>query len=481
MNPSYTPIEADSDIDQNYALKHGTSARRKASRTPRFVFDSSAQSSSVPQFAATPRFVFTQRTSRDEIDISDEGSSPTIQARQRTRAEPKLSKIKPKEVIEDSDEEDDAGIFTGNCPKNEYTGVNGPDGDDDDDDQEMLLSASPSQRQSKRRRLSISSADEEEEKGKSIITKALDHIISSPPSTSSPAQTSDTLASPTFRRVPSTPFQPPAASSATQHSASQKPPRFIFHSSMPGPQSPWPPDTRTEPRSPTTTESLRKPRFALPHTPPRPDELNISALLTSPIPFPRFKQRGRAKPPRAQNLVLGGMASEVRSWILELCTKTQVSVVHSQAAPAKSIQDGQQQETSHHPSDSKYQVLARIDAVQFSSSISHRGYSQQDQARPGRPAPFALLAASEVRPPAASQSNILLFGSPGYSALPRSKKPQRGDWAGIRRGLVWEMEIQPWETKRPPDSDTGTVKDVMMQKWLVGVEWDVLKRGEREM
>ncbi|KMP05732.1 hypothetical protein CIRG_05413 [Coccidioides immitis RMSCC 2394] len=491
MSSKYTPSRENVNSNKQYTSRAESNERPNATaRTPKFIFSSSAQSGFAAQFAATPRFVFSQRQNRksgDGIDVSDKGSSPAARARKTIQDTPRNTEIKMKEVIEDSEGEEEGDLLQGivetsrsGRPENEPGKTVA-----DDDDEEMLLSFSLSQHQAKRRRLSISSADDLEVRP--VSARELDQISStsseSPPSSpqAGPASPSagnvDNLLSPTVHPMPSTPFQPTGAASVPHHSSSRGPPRFMF--STPISSTPRQPSGSNNATTAQTSTQRQKPRFVLPQTPSRRREPDISALLTSPIPFPYAKRHARSK---SRTFIPGGMASEVRNWILDLGTRKQVS---QSQAPPQTTQTQADQGEREQPFD-KYQLIVQVGEIRTSAPTDVRRQGGQRQGRLGHPAPFTLISPSKVQPPTASQNNILLFGSPVSTVLPPMQKLQKGDWVGIRRGLVWDMEIEPFHTgdasnnnANPEESDT--ISSIITRRtnvWLVSIEWDIIRKPE---
>ncbi|KAI1933328.1 hypothetical protein LOZ66_006520 [Ophidiomyces ophidiicola] len=400
-----------------------------APSTPRFVFGSSGP---APQFAAAPRFVFQMR--RDGAD----------------------------EEIEESE----GNAFLGNSyGLNSDFDVNNMFWDGEDvDNHGLLLTSSPSRHRSKRRRVSISSegvVDETTSKGE------FDRISPSPSpprdlsmhimATPRLAENTNDLASPTLRRMTPTPNPPAISGSTPQISASQKP-RFLFNS-----------NSQSQPTAGPTATQLQRPLFKIPRTPSRPSALSDMSLLTSPIAFPYAKRRSKAG---THNFLSGGIASEVRGWLLELGARKQVFQDLRPSSSSKSTQ------SLIDRGKIDYHLVGEVNQVGVSNALFTR---KSQTSKPGYPSLFTAVILSPESlhglslPPPPQQ--LLLFGVPTLGSGPIKK----GVFIGIQPGLVWEMNMEPHLSQNltnpsptPTQGDSGTEQGAMSRKWLVSVEWDIL-------
>jgi hypothetical protein len=79
---------------------------------------------------------------------------------------------------------------------------------------------------------------------------------------------------------------------------------------------------------------------------------------------------------------------------------------------------------------------------------------------------------------------VLLFSAPGSSPsalFEQSAGPQpvlqKGNWIGVRKGAVWDIDLSRMGAEthdhRHSSQSTG-----LLEKWIVGAEWDILPAGD---
>ena len=245
-------------------------------------------------------------------------------------------------------------------------------------------------------------------------------------------------------------------------------PRFVLSAKKPASsQTPSRAETPFATRS-TLPPERRKPAFVLPRAlSPDPAAEDI------PTPFSpssrTLHRRGRARA-GVPGYTPGGMAAEVRRWILEMGSKRE------NLDPARSS------ETSN--TLSKYLVTARVVNVSL-GTLSSSG-------------PVALIQAESIRPSQEEEEeeeeeehkglNIVAMGLPRsrpnsrlashtgeFQALP----VQAGDLVGIHRGLAWDLELHDFQALSATQGlslESNELSDTR-QRWLVAMEWDIMSEG----
>lgn len=241
-------------------------------------------------------------------------------------------------------------------------------------------------------------------------------------------------------------------------------PRFILSKKQPNTQTPFKADTPAASQAASPPER-RKPAFVLPRSPSP-----TAAGEDIPAPFSpssrTLHRRGRRW--GVPGYAPGGMAAEVRSWILEVGSKREHIV------PSR-IEAGDKRTTDDL---SRYLIAARvIHARQTVSSSS---------------GPLAFLQAEPVSDSTNEGSDdrllyLMVMGTPrskpdsvevsgrigGATAVPI----RPGDLVGIHRGLAWEVELGEFQG---PNADDGLQTfrsghyetEKRKQRWLVAMEWD---------
>ncbi|KAL1958536.1 hypothetical protein VTO42DRAFT_4400 [Malbranchea cinnamomea] len=446
---------------------------RPAPRTPRFIFGppNPSSSASAPRFTAGPRFVFRveknqNEVSGDEIDVDDADSRPTQSLLESLCTQ---GKQRPNASLKDEipDSEDDEGVSQdetcaspseGNLDRGEMA-VH----DSLEVEYDLFFPPSPTQPENKRPRLSVTPC--QVHRGRYASGNDIDSITGSSQPESSPllvdhddsSTVDDSVASPPARRLPSAPL--PAVHTQFNPPSSLRPPRVATDdASIPNPRASSP---------------QRKPRFILPLSPSRQEEGNrASASCTGPQFSPTLKRSsrsGRSHPAADLEYIPGGMASEVRNWILELNARKQVSQYPSTQSSRSPVQLRE-----------KYLLIAEIGEVNV--TYQKRDSRNTQHTVLGHAASATLIIPSKQHPERPERCcKILLFGTP--LSWPAAQSGRRdgpgtflsvGNWVGIRRGMTWGMEISESTGPGVEIAARRGVEAVNSEKWLVGVEWDIL-------
>ncbi|EER37807.1 hypothetical protein HCDG_08066 [Histoplasma capsulatum H143] len=340
------------------------------SRTPRFIFGSTAPSSAASQFAATPRFHFTERgghVSDVETDIGDAvpPSSALADVGMQTGDSPCMYS-REDEIQDSNSDEEEILVYddSSSSPLGGYTETQNDEGGFDVDAEiDSIFPPTPEGRKAKRRRVS------------------------------SPA-----LDNPNADTISSCPSHPSASPSSPQpHSPV---------SSIASPNTPFLVDIRRQASSDVYTSGH-----------PAPVTLIISTSISN------------ASTASASGTVSTSAHRTVPSAI-------------RQEPPSRKI-------------------LVFGDPISTPSRTQNRSIS-------GTPGQHPHRSASSFQP---------------------THTLSKGDRIGIRRGLVWEMEIEAFGSNRPTREgregvdcfvhaagSTGETRgqDVRVEKWVVGVEWDIL-------
>lgn len=393
-----------------------------------------------PQFANSPRFLLSQTAEDNDLDIVDDDEPSSAAPKPFTPAHtPQIKNIprRQRDVIEDSDDELH-GDDTHSPVHPQITTIPQQTRDiiEDTDDGELLPRDGVAQ-------------------GNDTTELADDAIHSTPP---------DELFTPKLQVIEEdAPFQSTQdgtkrqrlstgdeQSSAQRHTAElsvYKRPTIPIHST-PGPSSATP--FRTKPRfmlsakQPSSVQPVFRAETPAPHATPQPERRKLTFVLPRspsplavdeniPAPFSpssRTLRRRRRCRSGAPVYTPGGMAAEVRSWILEMGSK------HEPMATSR---------VSSKPRDdpSRYHLSARV--------ISAR----QDVRASG--------AVSFIRAEAESAGekkvvNMMAMGQSGRQLQPRNL-------VGIHPGLTWTVDLGLSAPLGNDGSDRG---------WLVAMEWDLL-------
>ncbi|PIG89247.1 hypothetical protein AARAC_010394 [Aspergillus arachidicola] len=461
-----------------------TPFRVPSSRRP----NSSSRPSAGSQFASTPRFILSQQTPSSNArvnskdDLIDDDGSPQSTLIANTQAAKRHQDIRPtqrqKEIIEDSDDELE---YNESRPShNDITGSpdsdSSPQGDAGELEAEFESLFGPTTTRTKRRRASL-----DPETPFTQRRKHDDDIIQTS-STEVPSPTKDR----TQRQIqtpnqayPDIPQQatttPQPSTLATIRPSVRNNPRFMLSASQAFPSGQPQSSARPPPFAtpvPTSPPPKRKPTFVLPRSPsPSQAAEDLSAIPTPFSPSSHtLRRRGRARS-SAPSYLPGGMAAEVRSWILEMSTKREY------------MQMNHQNRTGAGLDLQRYFIVVRIADVRQSALDSSGPLAFI------RGEPVTSLDDEEDAPghrEGREMKNILLLGTPrSQSAGVSSQHPDAsrvpelvgGNVVGVHRGLVWELDLEDrlagYGTHSDPDSD-GHGQAGTTTKWLVCMEWDLI-------
>ncbi|KAJ5668222.1 uncharacterized protein N7477_006792 [Penicillium maclennaniae] len=440
----------------------------------------STRRSAGPQFANSPRFLLSQSTPQrnKDLDIEDDDDlNLTVPVGTRTPA-PSRNAIPPRwqrDVIEDSD----GGEPFGDIEPKDAEGTTLADDVIDSSLPEQAASPAdlstdfeavfaPVPDSHKRRRLSgghHSLEDKLDQETKTLSTspvpqKATPDPLKTPASRVAPRPVgldNDIQATPGVLARPTGPVPSTPRNTTTPYRSK---PRFVLSNKKPlSSQTPFRAETPFA-TQPTPPPERRKPAFVLPRE-PSPD----AAVENIPAPFSpssrtlRRRGRGRAGVPV---YTPGGMAAEVRSWILEMGSK------HEGIAQSK------HSETKN--ASSKYLVTARVVHVS-PGTLSSSGPLTLIRAE--------IIEASEETEQERKFLNIMAMGSPrsqlctsdgSHTGHFHISSVQEGDLVGIYRGLTWEMELhdgQALGATKDLALDGDSLNDIN-QRWLVVMKWDLL-------
>ncbi|KAL1984684.1 hypothetical protein VTN96DRAFT_8810 [Rasamsonia emersonii] len=493
-----------------------------ARRGPGLAFHTPVRPNSRSQFATTPKFIFSQNNTDkgndiDDIDGSDQDELSPFLAKPRASSAHRRAAPGPvfrrKDTIEDSEDEERFQSRDANrksLPGGRRAGTV-EDGTDIDAQFDILFPPTPDR--SKRRRVSSAVSDEEVEQRLPRTASPADSIRSSsssgPPSPSAAGRQGSsspfTDPRPPDRGVaaietpaPSThktaarlqTSRPPSSSTKTPFRSH---PRFVLSASSGSLQTGSSTPSATA-DTPSSLQQRKRPNFILPRSPSPDADGNPDAGSGSPPPAPfsptsyRLHRRGRPHTV-SPNYLPGGLAAEVRSWVLEMGMKRE------QQQHLHNVQ------SAHH---TRYLFTARVDRCRNSMLCSGpmilvRGHlidSKQDPEGTSQ----SPTSVSE-RP----SRNILLLGAPASNQrtaqntnslrpLSLSSRPsialKHGDVIGVHRGLTWEIDLDKGFLQGQTDYKTATQalsdndnrdvststpgKDKETEKWLVAAEWDLL-------
>lgn len=252
-------------------------------------------------------------------------------------------------------------------------------------------------------------------------------------------------------------------------------PRFMLSSTV------KPPSSQSAPRFQAGTQEIspperRKPTFVLPRSPsPNQEAEDIPAPFS---PSSRtLRRRGRQRG-GASNYTPGGMAAEVRGWILEMGTKRDL-LPTTQMAKATFTPEARASEVLEN-----YLVAVRVNHVRHStlSSCGPLAFLQG-----------TVLGGHSVEKGVQDDSTkIMIMGpprsKPPHSDITRALHLQGGDHVGIHGGLTWDLELgaylgeanlpdgdPPTSQGEPPGSDD---RNNGKERWLVAMEWDLIQVSE---
>ncbi|KAJ5614489.1 hypothetical protein N7528_008143 [Penicillium herquei] len=431
-----------------------------------------------PQFANSPRFILSQTTPqrgvRDRSIVDDGAPSATAPV----AATPLARRVPPRsqrEVIDDSDD--------GELPRSTYTQRKGVYSKSD-----YVIDSSPPE--------AVESTElfdaegnaafefiEDSNKRRRIhgdqrtLAEKLNEATAQPLSSSSPRNMKTPFAppdTPAPRSLPKTEFQsstpriPPRPTSwATSTPANTKTPfrskpRFVISSQKP-PSSQFAPRAETPAASQPTSSSVekRKLAFVLPPSPPPKEKLDDIPTPFSPSSR-TLSRRGRRKS-NVSGYSPGGMAAEVRRWVLEMGSKRE-QMKHKPGF------DSNDKGSAHFD---QYLVAARV------VSVTQAAFSSSG--------PLAFIRAERGSDSEGETSvlPILAMGLPRRkpSSCSRSTPFQIkvGDLLGFHRGLAWDIDLEGPEASAY--LDLGEQEAILseidnkQERWLVAMEWDLVEEG----
>ncbi|KAL2849481.1 hypothetical protein BJY01DRAFT_143857 [Aspergillus pseudoustus] len=414
-----------------------------------------------PQFASTPRFLLSQRSvslhkraeTSDSIFSEDDADPfhpvPTQNARRDS--------TRRKDVIEDISSELDQEHGAYQQPDNGPQAADVPSSppvDVAELDAEIYDLFGPAKSRAKRRRISVDIATPITQ---TQSRKPRDLIQSSPPESPSPSVP--------YRTTPITPRPP--ATPATAKPSARSFPRFLVPSTSHPPASTQ--HQRARPLAATPGPTARKPAFVLPRS-PSPEHEDPNGIPTPFSPSSHALRRKGRQRSSVPNYLPGGMAAEVRSWILEMGTKREQQV--------QFVGGGGNGEDSSSTDLQKYSLVIRISNVRQTAlgSCGPLAFIQgQDELS------LEQEGSNSGGDTSSRMRNILLLGAP----RPRAGEPrtsavpglQAGDVLGVYRGLVWEISmgsnaaLAPEQEQILQHESEGAPE---LRRWLVGMEWDVL-------
>ncbi|GIJ82927.1 hypothetical protein Asppvi_001442 [Aspergillus pseudoviridinutans] len=455
---------------------------------------SSARPSAGSQFASTPRFVLSQKPTdpekakaKDDINTSDAEESPRSTPLPTARVAPRR---RGRELIEDS--QDDAthllnsGLAraTDDISDSETNHTSLLEGAGDIDAAfDALFGPTPMDRR-KRRRISLDDEPPTTQPAKHnkdmILTSSPETSAcmvdppSSPISFRTPKQSTLIAAS---RRTVAAAQQTPRPVTPASTGPFRGPPRFKMFQPALSSQSQLTAPSASQ--LPTPGPQRQKPVFVLPRS-PSPSRMDDESTI--PTPFSpsshALRRRGRPRSGTA-NYLSGGMASEVRSWILETGTKSE----QIQKSLNACSRDHQTQGTSDL---SQYFLVLRILDVRQSAL--------------GSSGPLSYVHGVQVTPDESERANsqsrrVLLLGPPrpasSQSSRARTQIPElrTGHLIGVFRSLVWEVGLEQVHLEgNVPREETQENEELVsslgcdrstdhLEKWLVGMEWELIDQG----
>jgi hypothetical protein len=461
---------------------------------------SSARPSAGSQFASTPRFLLSQKPidpgkakGKDEINTSDAEESPqstplSTRVAQRPRG---------RELIEDSQDDETHILASGqrkaaeDISDNETNHSTPPEGASDIDAAFEALFGPTTTDRRKRRRISLDEEPSTTQPAKHganmILTSSPEGSAfrADPPSSPIPFRTPKQNSLTTASRVTvSAAEQTPRPATPASTGPFRDHPRFKMFQPASSSQSQFTPRLTAAPASqlPTPGPQRQKPVFVLPRS-PSPSRMDDESMIPTPFSPSSHALRRRGRPRSGtSNYLPGGMASTVRSWILETGTKAE-QMQKSLSAYSREHQ------TQQPPDLSRYFLVLRIVAVRQSAL--------------GSSGPVAYIHGVPVTLPDETERSIsqprrvLLLGPPrpaslqSFRAKPQMPELRAGHLVGVFGSLVWEVDLEQVhldgnvsreETQESEellsslggDTNTGTEH---LEKWLVGMDWELIDQG----
>ncbi|KAJ6178706.1 hypothetical protein N7519_009167 [Penicillium mononematosum] len=321
----------------------------------------------------------------------------------------------------------------------------------------------------------------------------IDPILSSPPGIANPpadsidfpdkSRQSTTTWDMNTQRTPAPsarPLVPVTSTPSNIKTPFRSRPRFMLSSTA------KPPSSQSAPKSKPDTPGIspperRKPTFVLPRSPsPNPDAEDIPAPFSPSSRTLRRRGRNRAG---VSNYIPGGMAAEVRSWILEMGTKRD----HLPKPPLAQAPDSQAADASLEKLN-LYLLTARVIDVS-QSALSGCGSLAFIQAE--------VLSGNHVQAKNPDSTlNIMIMGSPRSKSAVRhipshsdgtvTPHLRKGGVVGIHRGLNWTLELgNHFFQHRTADQASGRAPErgpsengghpEAKEGWLIAMEWDIVE------
>lgn len=442
-----------------------------------------------PQFANSPRFLLSQTTrqKRDEdLDIEDDDAPPSTAPVARTPAQPQ-SAIAPRRHRETIDDSDDGDMIRD-------TAMRGSGGNEVIDDAidstppeepetpgvldaEFDALFAPVRDSNKRRRLSGGNTTLEEKLGRQP-----DAMPSSPPNIQqnvpkTPAPRHIPSAVPTNTGIKATPsasarLMPPGISTpGSTKTPFRSKPRFMLAKKQPNSQTPFKAHTPAT-SQPASPPERRKPAFVLPRS-PSPN------ATTEDIPAPfspssrTLHRRGRRS--SVPGYTPGGMAAEVRSWILEVGSKREQAVsTRPEAGTGANSEDLSRYLVGARVVRARQTVLSSSGALAFVQA-EPVSYSTDGECE------TKLLNVMAMGVPRSKTDSCQL---PTHISGAQTVPIRAGDLVGIHRGLAWEVELERSQERsqgigaahglRSIPSGQGD-QEKGKQRWLVAMEWDLIQ------
>ncbi|KAJ5115793.1 hypothetical protein N7456_000141 [Penicillium angulare] len=437
-----------------------------------------------PQFANSPRFLFSQSTQTTDGDseIADDDFPPStapVRSTPRTHQDVIPSRSR-RDVIVDWDDEDlprststqrktntSAYDIIDSTPPEATEESRFFDAGDEDDPEDIqdsnkrrrILEENPSLTQNPRESI---------EEHSELSPDSPQNVFAAPPATPAPNTHTDTTLQNSSMRAPiGGPVGLRAPTPASTRTPLHAKPRFILSARKPPNSQPQFRAETPAPSYPTSTPAeKRKPTFVLPASPsPKKPADDIPAPFS---PSSRsLRRRGRPRS-GASSYTPGGMAAEVRSWVLDMGSKRE-QARHTHAELEESTRSSEE--------FSQYVLTARVLSV-GQGSLSSSG-------------PLAFITVERVKDSSGKDDDadvlqILAMGAPRSKPQSCSRPSpihiQAGDLLGFHRGLAWDMELSsPGEFESTGDMrnmlrDADAIEN-SMQRWLVAMEWDLISEA----
>ncbi|KAJ5469654.1 hypothetical protein N7539_009272 [Penicillium diatomitis] len=451
---------------------------------------------SGPQFAHSPRFLLSQSAPRrGDLDIVDDDTVPPSSApATAVPAEFVPSAIQSRrhrEAIQDSDDDEwldnlesrggrNTGLANDQIESSppQPSHIQSPGYQDLDDDARFA----PSRDGNKRMRLfapDISPIEGTSDTSYGVRSPSPDTRPSIPPVLQTPGprilpRPAATQEGSQLGATPNTHARPRPLLVETPEST-QTPlrsrPRFLI-----GSQQPRSTQSALWAESPSATQSTslgrHKPAFVLPRSPsPKAADDDLPAPFS---PSSKSLHRRGKNRPGATGYVPGGMAAELRSWVLETGTR------HDQARPGRRVEmssDGSVE-------ISRYLVAARV--LEVKPAII-RGSGALSFIRATN---LAGSSTSEAEP-AKNNLNIVLMGAPRAKSRPGESSPRMnqlseetprpGDLVGVQKGLSWYITLGEDQAQcapsNVPDSMALDHMSPLGEEWLITMQWELIERA----